>query len=422
EKQQAARGMIVGVPALAGPEIRWLLVNSLPLPQIPGVGPNAQKARLVTTFADITEQVLAHDSLRTARDKYQNLIETLPFMLVQRDKDFKITYMNPAALQMTGHGVDDFMRPGFCECILHPDDLPAYFAAAQTVAQGQSARIEVRFFAKDGTLKTVLAFFHPTWDHGKLVGSTSLVLDITMQRLLEEELVNARRLELVGRLASGIVHDFNNLLMILMGFAGCAKNELTPDHPAWPYLCQIEDAGEQAAHLSGQLLTFSKQRPKQRVGVDLNAVVAQTARLAKSSIPTNVSLDVNLAETLPIVIGDENQFKQVVMNLILNARDAMPSGGQLTIRTDNSPPAGANGSPWAHLSIQDTGCGMSEDIRTRVFQPFFSTKENGTGLGLAIVHQIIDEAGGAIAVWSQLDQGTRFDIWLPAAISSEPEA
>jgi len=342
-------------------------------------------------------------------------------MLIQRDQDFKITYMNPAALQLTGHSIAEFMQPGFCESIIHPDDLPAYKQAAQTVAQGQSTRIEARLYAKDGGLKSVGAFFHPNWDHGKVVGSTSLVLDVTVQRLLEEELVNAKRLELVGRLASGIVHDFNNLLMILMGLAGCAKNVLASDHPAWPFLCRIEDVGEQTAHLSGQLLTFSKQRPKQWTAVDLNAVVLQSSRLAHSAVPANVSLETSLADMIPIVMGDENQFKQVLMNLILNARDAMPHGGRLTIRTDCSAPAGANGKAWAHLSIEDTGTGMSEEVRSRVFQPFFSTKEHGTGLGLAIVQQIIEEFGGIIEVASKRDEGTRFDIWLPAAWTAETE-
>ncbi len=411
-----ARGVIVGMPLEEDGEIRWLLVNSLPLPVGPLAGLNPQKARVVTTFADITVQFKIQDSLRFSKNKYQKLVETLPFMLVQRDKDFNITFLNPAATELTGYTFEEMMDPKFCVAIVHPDDLPAYHAAAQAVAQGQSTRIESRLRAKDGSVKTVFGFFHPNYHHGEVVGSTSLAVDITMQRRLEEELRLAKHLELVGKLASGTVHDFNNLLTVLMGIAGLAKAELPQDHPVWQQLTRIEDVGEQAAHLAGQLLTFSKQRPRQSRPVDLNAAVTQTFRLARSVLPTNIRVEATLAGSLPPVLGDESAFKQIVMNLLLNARDAMPEGGELTIRTDLTEPAeNQNGKAWVHLAIQDTGIGMAADVRARIFEPFFSTKERGTGLGLAAVEQFIKEFGGQIAVWSAPGQGTRFDIWLVRA-------
>ena len=411
-RREPVRGVILGIPLEQKGAFRWLLVNSLPLPIGPIVGLNPHNARVVTTFADFTQQLEVQDSLRLTRDKYQNLIETLPFMLVQRDRDFNITYLNPAATQLTGHSAEEFLTPGFCESIIHPDDLPMYHQAAQAVAEGKSTRVEGRFRTKDGSLKTVQAFFHPNLHHGEIIGSTSLIVDITTQRRLEKELLHAKHLELVGRLASGIVHDFNNLLMVLMGLAGCAKTELTDGHPAWQYLSRIEDVGEQASHLAGQLLTFSKQRPRQSRAVDLNALVTQTLKLASSVMPVNIAVETILDEALPKVLGDENQLKQVAMNLSLNARDAMRAGGKLTIRTDRAAPPNPNGKAWVHLSIQDTGHGMEENVRLRVFEPFFSTKERGTGLGLAVVHQIIKESDGIIEVWSKPGAGTRFDIWL----------
>jgi PAS domain S-box-containing protein len=419
---QPARGVILGIRRDANDEVRWLLVNAMPLPVGVAVGLNPQKARVVTTFADITEQVKTQDTLRLTKDRYQNLVETLPFMLVQRDASFKITYLNPAASALTGHSIEELMQPGFCESIIHPDDEPQYQRAMQTVAEGRSTRVEGRFQAKDGSFKSVLAFLHPNLQHGEVIGSTSLVVDITMQRRLEEELRHSQHLELIGRLASGIVHDFNHWLTVMVGFAGCAKAELTSAHAAWPYLSRIEDSGAQAAHLAGQLLTFSKQRPRQVQPVDLNAVVVQTLKLAKSVMPARIDVETALAPELPMACGDENQFKQIVMNLCLNARDAMPDGGALTIRTcvDAPPahPAADARNAWVHLSIQDSGVGMPEDVRSRVFEPFFSTKENGTGLGLSVVQQIVKESGGIIEVWSKPDEGTRFDIWLAQAISS----
>ncbi len=418
KNHRPARNVIVGLTRDFAADVRWLLVNSVPLPVGPKVGLNPQRARVVTTFADITEQVKANDSLRHARNKYQALIETLPFMLEQRDRDFNIIFLNPAATQLTGYSAQEFMTPGFCEGIIHADDLPAYRAAGQAAARGESTRLELRFRVKDGSMKNVLVFVHPNFNRGEVVGSTSLVIDITTQRRLEIELQQARHLELVGRLASGTVHDLNNLLAVIMGLAGLAKAELPADHPFIQHLTRIEDVGEQAAHLTGQLLAFGKKRTLQRRPVDLNTVVTQTVKLAKSVLPPGIVVNTLLDPTGPMVLGDENQFKQVVMNLCLNARDAMAQGGTLTIRTDlSAPPAtvAANGNQWVHLSIQDTGHGMPDDIRTRIFEPFFSTKERGTGLGLAVVQQIVSECGGHIDVWSQPTQGTRFDVWLVKA-------
>jgi two-component system cell cycle sensor histidine kinase/response regulator CckA len=234
-----------------------------------------------------------------------------------------------------------------------------------------------------------------------------------MQRRLEEELHLAKHLELVGRLASGTVHDFNNLLTVLMGMAGLAKTEVPHDHPVCQYLNRIEEVGEQASHLTGQLLTFSKQRPHQSGPVDVNTLVEQTLKLAKSIMPPAIVIDMVLDPLAPIVLGDDVPLKQVVMNLCLNARDAMPDGGTLTIRTSPGSPAGENnGKQWVLLSIADTGHGMPAQVRERIFEPFFSTKERGTGLGLAVVQQIIGEFGGKIEVWSEPEKGTRFDIWL----------
>ena len=408
-----ARDVILGIPLEQDGTIRWLLVHAVPLPVGPSFGLNHQRARVVTTFADITQQRQAQESLRQAKDKYQTLVETLPFILIQRNREADITYVNPAVAELTGYTSLELMAPGFCQSLLHPDDVPGYLATLKTVVQGKSTRMEIRFRTKDQTLKTALAFFQPNFRRGEVIGSTSLLIDITKQKILEEALNHAKHLELVGRLASGTVHDFNNLLSVIMGTAGLAKSELPKEHAAWQHLERIEDVGEQAAHLAGQLLTFSKQRPQERRAIDLNAAVTQTVKVARSVIPKSIEMEASLDPSLPFVLGDENQLKQILMNLCLNARDAMKDGGRLTIHTDRSaPPAEHDGKPWVHLSIADTGHGMEETVRSHIFEPFFSTKERGTGLGLAVVQHIVKEFGGHIDVWSEEGQGTRFDIWL----------
>jgi PAS domain S-box-containing protein len=410
-----ARDVILGQPLEPADNVRWLLVHSLPLPVGPGAGLNHQRARVVTTFADVTEQRQVQDALRQVKDKYQKLVETLPFILLQRDAHGEITYVNPAVTQLTGYTPAEVMAPGYCVTLLHPDDVPAYHAALDEVMRGESPRIELRFRARDGSLKTALALYQPQFERGAVVGSTCLLIDISKQRQLEQELLHAKHLELVGRLASGTVHDFNNLLSVIMGLAGLAKTDLETDHPARHYLERIEDVGEQAAALAGQLLTFSKERPKEYRPVDLNAVVTQTLMIARSVIPEAVTIDSILDPSEPMVQGDENQLKQVLMNLCLNARDAMAQGGALTVRTDRSPAPECESKSWVHVSIADTGHGMDEQVRTRIFEPFFSTKERGIGLGLAVVQQIVSAVGGRIAVTSEPGKGTRFDLWLVSA-------
>lgn len=411
--EQPVREVVIGLARNGAESMRWLLVSSLPI--VDRAKKGAAKARVISTFADISTQVQMRDSLRQARDKYQNLIESLPVMLVQRDRAFNITFVNPFTETLTGYTVAEMLRPGFSRDIIHADDLPGFLASAELILAGQAVRKEIRLRVRNGSTKTVLVFMYPMFEGTNVVGSTSLMLDITVQRQLEQELQIARQLELVGRLASGTVHDFNNLLTVIMGMAGLVKTDLSQEHTSWQYLTRIEEVGEQASHLAGQLLAFSKQRPRQAHPVDLNTIVQQTTRLARTICPPNVQLELNLTEGLPAVHGEENKLKQIILNLCLNARDAMKDdGGTLTIQTDLAPPPLANGDAvnWVHLAIEDTGHGMDESVRSRIFEPFFSTKEHGTGLGLAVVQRIVNDLGGRIEAQSHIGVGTRFDIWL----------
>lgn len=240
--------------------------------------------------------------------------------------------------------------------------------------------------------------------------------DITPLRQAQEERRRTHRLELIGRLASGTMHDFNNLLTILMGLASLARDQLPPAHPAAGELERLLEVGEQAGHLTGQLLAFSKERPRPHRTVDLNAVVVHSLKLLRSGIPADIEVRTELApEDLP-VLADDTQLKQVVMNLCLNARDAMARGGRLLLRTDvvqaDAIGKETNG-PWVRLSVQDTGQGMDDTVVRQIFEPFYSTKERGTGLGLAVVRQILEDLAGDIRVWSRPGEGTHMDVFLP---------
>jgi len=217
-------------------------------------------------------------------------------------------------------------------------------------------------------------------------------------------------------LASGTVHDFNNLLSVMIGLAGLVQTSFPPDHPAQQDLSRLMEAGEQASHLAGQMLTFSKQKQPIPHGVDLNTIVIHSLKLLKGSMPAEVHLEHHLEGDVLLVHADETQLKQVVMNLCLNSRDAMEKGGTLTVITekikDNASPM--NG--WVKLAVQDTGHGIDKAIVDRVFEPFFSTKERGTGLGLAVVRQIVESLGGRIEMVSKPNEGTRMEVFLQSYV------
>jgi signal transduction histidine kinase len=281
---------------------------------------------------------------------------------------------------------------------------------------GKSGRAEVRYRAKDGSDKVSYVLVGPRREEGEIVGATTLIVDVTRERQLEQELRRAQRLELIGRLSSGIAHDFNNLLSVVLTLTDLVRRNLAADHPAHADLGRITEVGEQAANLAGQLLVFSKPRRVATGRVEVHAAIRRTLELLRPTLPSFIRVETALAEGRLTVQADETQLQQVLMNLCLNARDAMPQGGTLRIHADAAADGvGLPASPndWVRLSVCDEGEGMSDDVRKRVFDPFFSTKERGTGLGLAVVQQIVESYGGRVEVTSRPDQGARFDVWLP---------
>jgi signal transduction histidine kinase len=249
-----------------------------------------------------------------------------------------------------------------------------------------------------------------------------LLVDITRERQLEHELQRSQRVELVGRLASGIAHDFNNLLTVVLSLAQLAKEKVPPGHPVLEDLNCIADAGQQAGNLAGQLLAFNRRRRRAPAEgrIDMSRVLRRSLELLRSTLPATIALEPLLSPTPLWVRGDETQLQQVLMNLCLNARDAMPGGGRLVVRTEAIeagpkgplPPADST-VRWARLSVEDSGEGMPEEVQARIFDPFFSTREHGSGLGLAVVQQIVTGYGGRVEVCSKLGDGSRFDVWLP---------
>ena len=397
----------------AQPRIRWVLVSSMPLARASGSGP----ARMVTTLADVTEQRRALDVVRGSEEKYRGLIEALPLMVIQFDRTMRITYVNPATLRISGYDLADLQEVGAWQTLIHPEDLPKLLELLPETLAGMTSRAEARYRAKDGSEKFGYIMTQPRWLDSEIVGGVSLILDLTRERRLESDLLRAQRQELVGRLASGIAHDFNNLLTVVLTLAELAKEHLPGEHPVREDLRRIGDAAGQAATLAGQLLKLSSQR---RVGtrvVEVNAVARRTLELLGRTLPATVQVRTDLEEGNLSVLVDEIQVQQVLMNLCLNARDAMPAGGRIFVQT-RSKTAAAEEGDWVRLSVRDEGQGMANPVKERIFDPFFSTKERGTGLGLAVVRQIVESHNGRVEVWSEPGEGSRFDVWLPRALAN----
>jgi signal transduction histidine kinase len=284
---------------------------------------------------------------------------------------------------------------------------------AHNALAGRPDRAEFRYRARDGTEKVAFALVQPRCQDGAVVGAMTLIVDVTRERQLEAELQRAQRLELIGRLSSGVAHDFNNLVGVVLNLAELARGHLPADHPVHADLRHISEAGEQAAGLATQLLMLSRQRPAAARRIDLGAVLRRTLDLVRATLPGMVRLDAELAEGELAIRADETQVQQVLMNLCLNARDAMPHGGVLRVTTWRESRDGEVGR--VRLVVADSGKGMSDEVRQRIFEPFFTTKEAGTGLGLAVVQQIIEGQGGRIAVTSRPGEGSQFDVEWPAA-------
>jgi PAS domain S-box-containing protein len=252
--------------------------------------------------------------------------------------------------------------------------------------------------------------------------------DVTEQRHLENRLQQAQKMDAIGRLAGGVAHDFNNLLTVILGYTRLLINR--PANPDSEPLRQVEKAAERAAALTSQLLSFSRHKIVQPSVLNLNEVVANMKTMLERVIGEDVELTTNLAANLGPVRGDRSQIEQVIMNLAVNARDAMPHGGMLHFATGNVTveEGGQNGNTklqpgrYVLLEVSDTGCGMSDEVIARIFEPFFTTKEvgRGTGLGLSTIYGIVQQAGGYVDVKSELGRGTSFQIYLPQTF--EPES
>jgi signal transduction histidine kinase/ActR/RegA family two-component response regulator len=258
---------------------------------------------------------------------------------------------------------------------------------------------------------------------GRLIGALGTAVDVTERESLDEQLRQAQKMEAIGRFTGGIAHDFNNVLTAILGYSDMTLAQIGPDKPIWKDLRDIHQAATRAASLTRQLLAFSRKQRLKLGPVDLNAIARDIDKLLRRLIGEDVTLRLDLADDIGAITADAGQLEQVIMNLAVNARDAMSGGGTLTVTTSRTQLADSYVNehksvlpgPYVQLTVTDTGCGMDARTQARIFEPFFTTKESGkgTGLGLATVYSIVKQFGGYIFVYSEAGHGTTFKIYFP---------
>ena len=306
---------------------------------------------------------------------------------------------------------------------IHPDDIPVVEAAEEAAKRGERFQAEYRITREDGRVIWVsdTAVVVPGSDAHPLM--EGIIVDITDRKQLEGQLQQARRMEAVGRLAGGIAHDFNNLLTIIKGYTELGLTRTKNSAEVRTDLERIEDASERAAGLVRQLLAFSRRQVLQPKVLDLNGIVMGLDKLLRRLMDQDVEMVTVVGKDLGTIKADPGQIEQVIMNLVVNARDAMPDGGRLTVETENVELDEAYARDhvtvrpgrYVMLAVSDTGIGMSGDTIAHIFEPFYTTKESGrgTGLGLSTVYGIVKQSGGYIWVYSELSKGTTFKVYLP---------
>jgi two-component system, cell cycle sensor histidine kinase and response regulator CckA len=377
-------------------------------------------SRIAIAFENVTERVHAHRALEESEARFRGAFYSSSIGTALSDADGQIVQVNDRLCELLGYAPHELLQIPW-RTLVELEDVEGLTERTADLRSGARDYYihEVRLRRKDGALVWTRVAISLVRDYaGEPAHYVVLVEDVSARYALELQLRQSQKMEAVGRLAGGIAHDFNNLLTAIRGYTEFLVSSLE-DERLRRHAVEIERAAARAASLTGQLLAFSRRQVLQPRVVGLNAIVSDMEMMLRRLIGEDVELVVRLERELGLVRADPTQVEQVIINLAVNARDAMPGGGSLTIETRNVPAE----RPAVELRLTDTGIGMTEDQRQRLFDPFFTTKEGGTGLGLATVYGIVEQSGGTIEVDSAPGLGTSFRIELPRVeeAASAPE-
>ncbi len=378
--------------------------------------------RIFETIQIREDKRIAEDRLRESEERFRTIFESAQDAIFLKDTHLKYTLVNPAMERLYDLKASEFMGQTD-ETLFGSEAGGQTREIEQQVLQGEIVEEEIKISHKQAKI------FHSikvplTSKTGKTSGICGFARDITATKVLEAQLLQAQKMEAVGTLAGGISHDFNNLLQAILGYAQMLLMDQVTTGGDTAKLKEIEKAAQRATELTSQLLAFSRKVEIHPRPVNLNQVVQQVDKLLKRTIPKMINIELRLAESILTVNADPGQLEQVLLNIGVNARDAMPDGGRLIIESANEAPdaalrklhLGDTAEKYVRLSITDSGQGMTEKVREHIFEPFYTTKQvgKGTGLGLAMAYGIIHNHGGHILCESQPGKGTTFHIYMPA--------
>ncbi len=388
---------------------------------------------LARTFNQMTAQIQAlYQSLRQSEAYFRSLIENALDVITVLDSEARIRFTSPSVERVLGYKPEEVTGRSALD-LVSPEDFSATFQAIQEILQHpeKTATALFRVRHQNGSWRYLEAIGRNLLDDPAVRGFVINSRDVTERMHLEDQLRQAHKMEAIGRLAGGIAHDFNNILTIISGITGLLLARLTRQDRLYEDIEQIKQAGERAAALTRQLLAFSRKQVLKPEVINLNTVIAHLEKLLRRLISEDIELVTIPDQDLGLVKADPGQIEQVILNLVVNARDAMPAGGRITLETTNVildetyalHHVDARPGAFVLLQVNDTGSGIKPETQARIFEPFFTTKEqgHGTGLGLATVYGIISQSGGHITVESQPGQGATFKVYLPK-VDAQAEA
>jgi PAS domain S-box-containing protein len=407
--------------------LRWLKTSKVPLRDRDG-----KVIGVLGTYEDITDRKRADQALAESHSLLQGVVEGTSDAVYVKDTDGRYLMLNTAWARLFGMRVEEVV--GKDDRDLFPPEVAAMIMQRdrQAMTSAEPLMFEETVTAA-GVTRTYLStkgVYHGA--QGRVIGMIGISRDITELKRLEEQLRQAQKMEAVGRLAGGVAHDFNNLLTGILGYSDMVFCGLRPDDPSRELLTEILKLGERATNLTRQLLAFSRKQVLQPQVVSLNAVLIELRMLLGRLIGEDIELVLKPGPALGLAKVDPGQFEQAIINLAVNARDAMPQGGRLVIETRDADLDEGHAASlpevrpgrYVLVSVSDTGCGMDEATRARIFEPFFTTKGpgKGTGLGLAMVYGFVKQTGGHVEVASEPGRGTTFNVYLPRAEETTPTA
>jgi PAS domain S-box-containing protein len=380
--------------------------------------------KLVIVNRDVTERKRAEEALRRSESGFRSVVEDAPYGIYRTSLTGRFLQVNPALQKMLGYeSTEELLRRDLANHIFrHAGE---YQRLTELLAHTEEIKdLEMEWKRLDGTPITVRCSGRRINDESGVPAYFEVFAeDVTEKRVLEKQLRMAQKMEAIGRLSGGIAHDFNNLLGVIIGYSGVLKKRLGPDNALCEHALEIEKAGQRAASLTKQLLAFSRQQVLTPAVLNLNSLATDMEKMLPRLLGEDIEVSLTLDPELGNVKADQSQIEQVIMNLAVNARDAMPTGGKLKVQTSNVEldqaytwnHPGSKAGEYVLLTVTDTGMGMDAGTLTHIFEPFFTTKERGkgTGLGLATVYGVVKQSNGYIWVDSAPGKGASFQIYLP---------